>query len=150
MSKIDEKIKKLEELIKGLKGKLQAGNMLPSIKAPKSQTAPTTPTAPKLPGIAPETKKNPVKRVEQIQNKDIKDMKMREAREALNVHKSTGQWELSTVQKDESPVDTYHIHEKGVRITKEPLTIQQIKEQHGGVKKLEGAGFKLHQVKDKK
>ncbi len=186
MSDIDKKIKKLEELIKGLKSNIQSNSVLPSIKQSKLEgvKAPSSGST-KLPGMSPGNKKSPIKQAEQIQNKDIKDMKMREAREALNVNKSTGQWSIekkapkgvdsdkhercvmdvkdkghnvgsaraictSAMKKEEKPIDTYHIHQGSARITSKPLTIKEIDEKHGGVKKLEGAGYRLHQVKDNK
>jgi hypothetical protein len=42
----------------------------------------------------------------------------------------------------------YHIHDQGIRVTSEPLTLDEINRKHGGVKKLEGAGYRLHQVKE--
>jgi len=197
MNDVDMKIKKLQELIKGLKLAIQSRPVLPSIKQSKLQgIKDPSSNATKIPGFAPKNQKNPVKQAEQIQNKDIKDMKMREAREALNVNKATGQWELETLAKpfksetqrrwmwaaadrgeipkdmphrlaEHTPKDKklphkvekeedikadkefrYHIHSGAYRITKKPLTLQEIKERHGGVKKLEGAGYRLHQVKD--
>jgi len=189
MSDIDKKIKKLEELIKGLKANIESSSVLPSIKQQKLQgiKAPSQ-SATKLPGVSPKSKKSPVKQAEQIKNSDIKDMKMREAREALNVNKSTGQWSLekrapkgidpekhescvmdvkakghdvgsahaicsSSMKKEEKKpkIDKefrYHIHDGPHRITAKPLTLKEINEKHGDVKRLEGAGYRLHQVKD--
>lgn len=45
-----------------------------------------------------------------------------------------------------SKEDKYHIHQDGVAITAKPLSLSEVQEQHGGVKKLESSGFKL--VKD--
>ena len=37
----------------------------------------------------------------------------------------------------------YHIHEKGQRITSEPLSVKEINTLHGGVKKLESSGYRV-------
>lgn len=47
-----------------------------------------------------------------------------------------------SMKKDESG-DKYHIHQQGVRITSTPLSIGEINEKHGGVKKLEGNGYRV-------
>lgn len=150
MDKIKDKIDKLEELIKGLKANIQSAPVLPSIKQSKLQGIKPPPVTNKMPSApAPKGQKNPVKQAEQVQNKDIKDMKMREAREALKINKSTGQWSLEKKEEGSAP-DMYHIHKDGMRITDKPLSLKDIHQVHGGVKKLEGSGHILHPVKVKK
>jgi len=152
MNHINDKIKKLEELIKNLKSSVQSSAVLPSIKQPKLQGIKTPTSQTQIPNVAPQSKKNPVKQAEQIKNKDIKDMKMREAREALNINKS-GQWSIEPLAKPkliENPDSKYHIHQGEHRITSNPVTLREIQERHGGVKRLESAGYRLHPVKAKK
>ena len=153
MCDIKDKITKLESLIKGLKG-LQSPAVLPSIKQSKpSGIKPVNSKMDKALGIKPNSQKNPIKQAQQIKDTDIKDIKMRQVREHFGINKSTGQWSLeSDLQKEEKPAAPnndllYHVHEGKYRITKNPISLREINARHGGVKKLEGAGFRLHQVK---
>jgi len=111
MKDLNDKIEELEELIKSLKKKISSSNVLPSIKPLKTDTKPRIKgmsTSPKMPGMPSASKKNPVKQAEQVKNNDIKDMKMREAREALNVNKSTGQWEINKAESAPERKGSYH------------------------------------------
>jgi hypothetical protein len=37
----------------------------------------------------------------------------------------------------------YHIHQNGMKITSQPMTLKDIHEKHGGVQKLESAGYRV-------
>ena len=143
MSKLEDKLLELKELLeKGMKNSgiggvgsvKNKGAVLPSIsKMPKpghvSQAGTTG-----IPGQAAASKKSPIKSAEQTHNKDIKDIKMKEAHAELAMKKGEGE-------------DLYHIHENGKAITSTPMTLKDIHEKHGGVKKLEGSGFRVVQHK---
>ena len=76
-----------------------------------------------------------------------KDMPHRWAKETPKDKKLP--YKVEKEEKPQVPKDKYHIHVKGLRITKDPMTLKEIHEKHGGVKRLEGAGYRLHPVKDK-
>lgn len=140
MDKLADKLLELKELLEksmnnvgvGGEGKIRAGAVLPSInKLPKPGHVSNASTT-KIPGQASASKVSPVKSAEQTHNKDIKDIKMKEAHASL------------VMQKAE---DLYHIHENGMKITDEPMTLKDIHEKHGGVKKLESNGYRVIQHK---
>jgi hypothetical protein len=142
MSNLEDKLLELKELLeKGMKnsglggvGSVKAGAVLPSIsKMPKPGNA-SQAGAVGIPGQASASKVNPIKSAEQTHNKDIKDIKMKEAHAQLAMKKGEGE-------------DLYHIHENGVKITSTPMTLKDIHEKHGGVKKLESSGFRVIQHK---
>lgn len=142
MEELEKKLQELREMLeKGMKnsgiggvGSVKAGAVLPSIsKMPKPGNNSNAGKV-KMPGIAQPSKKDPIASAEQIQNKDIKDLKMKEAQAALSMKKDENQ-------------DLYHIHENGVKITSEPMTLKDIHEKHGGVKHLESNGFRVIQHK---
>jgi hypothetical protein len=86
---------KITKLLKAFK---QIAPILPAIKMP-GLSIPKIKDGVKLPGIKATSKKNPIKIAQQTQNKDIKDIKMKEAQESLKINKSTGQWELESLDK---------------------------------------------------
>ena len=149
MEELERKLQELKDMLeKGMKnggiggvGSVKAGAVLPSIsKLPKPGHTSVAGSV-KMPGVAQPSKKDPMASAEQIQNKDIKDIKMKEAQSALKTNAP------KTINKAEGNEDLYHIHENGVKITSEPMTLKEIHEKHGGVKKLESNGFRVIQHK---
>lgn len=146
---LEEKLLEIKDLLeKGMNnsgiggvGAVKAGAVLPSIsKLPKPGNASLAGKV-KIPGVAQPSKKNPIASAEQIHNKDIKDIKMKEAQAAFKMNGP------KAINKAESNEDLYHIHKNGYRITSEPMTLRDIHEKHGGVKKLESDGFRVIQHK---
>jgi len=138
---MEELIKKLQNLKeafkKGMKngglggvGSISSGAGLPNINKLPKVGHNSVSSKVKIPGMKPTSQKNPIKQVEQIQNKDIKDMKMKEAQSAFGI------------KKGESPT-LYHIHQNGQRITDKPMSLSELHDKHGGVKKLENSGFRV-------
>lgn len=143
MSKLEDKLLELKELLeKGMKNSglggvgsvKNKGAVLPSISKMPKPGHTSQAGAVGIPGQASATKKSPIKSAEQTHNKDIKDIKMKEAHAELAMKKGEGE-------------DLYHIHENGKKITSEPMTLKDIETKHGGVKKLEGSGFRVVQHK---
>jgi hypothetical protein len=142
MEELKKKLQKLKELLeKGMQnagiggtGAVKTGMVLPSIsKLPKPGHSSVAGKV-KIPNVTPATKKNPIKSAEQTHNKDIKDVKMKEAHAQLKI---------KPMEKDEGSQDLYHIHQNGMKITAHPLSLKDIHEKHGGVKKLESAGYRV-------
>jgi hypothetical protein len=142
MEELEKKLKRLKELLeKGMQnagiggpGSVKAGMVLPSIsKLPKPGHTSVAGKV-KIPNATPATKKNPIKSAEQTHNKDIKDIKMKEAHAQLKI---------KPMEKEEKSQDLYHIHQNGMKITSTPMSLKDIHEKHGGVQKLENAGFKV-------
>lgn len=136
MDKLTDKLLELKELLEksmnnvgtGGAGSVKAGAVLPSInKLPKPGNASVAGKV-KIPGQASASKKNPLDVAQQTHNKDIKDIRMKEAHAQI------------VMQKAE---DLYHIHENGMKITSEPMTLKDIHEKHGGVQKLESNGYRV-------
>jgi hypothetical protein len=123
-------VKKLNEIKDLLKAGLMPSLRMPSIEPPKP---------PKAPSMAPKSKKNPIKVAEQIKTPQAKDFAMGQA--AMQVKANTNPLAFTTKSEGESY--QYHILQDGYRITDRPLTLQEINSQHGGVKRLETAGFRL-------
>lgn len=69
---------------------------------------------------------------------------IKEFQNAKDVAKSESEGDLEKADK------LYHIHQDGYRITDEPKPMSEIIAQHGPVKKLEAAGFRLHPVEPSK
>lgn len=140
MDKLTDKLLELKELLEksmnnvgtGGAGSVKAGAVLPSInKLPKPGNASVAGKV-KIPGQTSASKKNPLDVAQQTHNKDIKDIRMKEAHAQI------------VMQKAE---DLYHIHENGMKITSEPMTLKDIHEKHGGVQKLESNGYRVIQHK---
>ena len=123
-------IKKLNEINDLLKAKLAPGLRMPSFEPPKP---------PKLPSLAPKTKKNPVKVAQQVKTPDAKDFAMGQA--TAQVKAATNP--LAYTAKSEGESYHYHIVQDGHRITDKPLSISEVNVKHGGVKRLENAGYRL-------
>jgi mRNA-degrading endonuclease RelE of RelBE toxin-antitoxin system len=99
---------------------------------------PPKPSKSKIPGIAPTSNKDPKKIAEQI-----KDGSM--STKTQKILLKWDQWSDEDIEKADREAEKYlyHIHNGPYRITSEPLTLQQIKERHGGVNRLESSGFRL-------
>lgn len=123
-------VKKLNDIKDLLKANLMPSLRMPSIEPPKP---------PKAPSLAPKSKKNPIKVAQQVKTPDAKDFAMGQA--ALQVKASTNPLAFATKSEGES--HHYHIVQNGYRITDKPVSMEEINVKHGGVKRLEGAGFHL-------
>lgn len=145
MEELEKKLRQLKELLeKGMNnaglggaGSVKAGKVLPSIsKMPKPGNSSVAGKI-KIPGLPAASKVNPIKSIEQVQNKDIKDLKMKEAQAHFNKDEDGG---MPRGALNAGP--HYHIHQGSMRITSRPLPIKEINEKHGGIKKLEAAGYR--------
>jgi hypothetical protein len=123
-------VKKLNEIKDLLKAGLMPSLRMPSIEPPKP---------PKAPSLAPKSKKNPVKVAQQVQAPQAKDFAMGQA--VMQVKANTNPLAFATKSEGESY--HYHILQNGQRITDTPVSMQEINIKHGGVKRLENAGFRL-------
>ena len=134
----------MEMLIKNLAkiSNLLKASLMPSLRTPSIDT----PKPPKTPSLAPKSKKNPIKVAQQVQTPDAKDFAMRQATAQVKAASNP----LAYTAKSEGESYHYHITENGYRITDKPLSISEINTKHGGVKRLESAGFRLVPVKKEK
>lgn len=123
-------IKKLNEISSLLKASLMPSLRMPSIEQPK---------LPKMPSLAPKSKKNPVKVAQQIQTPDAKDFAMGQATMQVKANRNA----LAYTAKSEGESYNYHILQEGQRITDKPISMEEVNTKHGGVKRLENAGFRL-------
>lgn len=123
-------IKKMNQIKELLKANLMPSLRMPSIEPPKP---------PKAPSMAPKSKKNPIKVAEQIKAPQAKDFAMGQATQQVKANTNP----LAFTAKSEGESYHYHILQDGYRITDRPLSLQEINSQHGGVKRLESAGFRL-------
>lgn len=123
-------IKKISEIKDLIKNKLMPSLRMPSIEQPKP---------PKMPSLAAKSKKNPIKVAEQIKAPQAKDFAMGQATMQVKANNNP----FAYTAKSEGESYHYHIIQDGYRITDHPLSMEQINTQHGGVKKLESAGFRL-------
>ena len=106
------------------------------------------PAAPKkMPGIAPKSNKDPKKVAQQLRDGHVRA-------QTLNMLKSDGQWSSEDIIKADQIAENklYHIHQGPHRITYKPLTLNEIRNTHGPIQKLESSGFTLipHEPKPKK
>lgn len=158
MGTLEKKLQELIELAKAIKS--TALNSYTGIKQPSSSSMPSMPSIPsikppsppsmrmrqpsgsspsKIPGIAPDSKKDPKKIAEQI-----KDGSM-----STKTQKVMLKWDQGWSDEDVEKADReaigymYHIHDGPYRITSRPLSIREIEDQYGGVKRLESSGFRL-------
>jgi hypothetical protein len=123
-------IKKLNQINDLLKAGLMPSLRMPSLEPPKP---------PKMPSLAPKSKKNPIKVAQQIQTPDAKDFAMGQA--AMQVKAKSNP--LAYTAKSEGESHHYHIVQDGHRITDRPVSMEEVNTKHGGVKRLENAGFRL-------
>lgn len=123
-------VKKLNEIKDLLKANLMPSLRMPSIEPPKP---------PKAPSLAPKSKKNPIKVAEQVKAPQAKDFAMEQA--SQQVKASTNPLAFTTKSEGESY--NYHIVQNGYRITDKPISLEEVNVKHGGVKRLESAGFRL-------
>lgn len=130
-------IKKLAQLSDLLKASLMPSLRMPSLDPPKP---------PKMPSMAPKSKKNPVKVAQQVKTPNAKDFAMRQATSQVQASSNP----LAYAAKSEGESYHYHITEKGQRITDKPMSLSEINAKHGGVQRLESAGFRLVPVKKEK
>lgn len=145
MEELAKKLTQLTELLKALK-KPEANKpmhslpKLPSIKPPPPPSmSPSKSAAPKIAiGSGPNSKKDPKKVAQQIKDGSMSTKTQKVMLKA--------QWSDADVEKADADASKmlYHIHKDGHRITSQPLDIAQIEKQHGGVKRLENSGFRLH------
>lgn len=120
------KLNKFKDLIKALTPSLR----MPSIEPPK---------LPKMPSLAPKSKKNPIKVAQQVKTPEAKDFAMEQAATQVKANRNP----LAFTTKSEGESYYYHIIQDGQRVTDTPLTIEDINNKHGGVKRLENAGFRI-------
>lgn len=145
MEKLVKQLTYLKDLIKAIKAKSGVATIpaLPSIKppAPPSIKASVKPT--KIPGSGPDSKKDPRKVAQQI-----KDGSMSTKTQKI-MFKS--QWSDEDIEKADKLLENklYHIHQGPHRITSKPISLKEIKAQHGSVQKLENSGFRLIQHEEK-
>jgi len=132
---MDKLTKKLEEISSLLKVAI-----MPSLRVP----GPVAPSAPKIPSLAPKTKKNPIKVAEQIKNKTEKSFAMNAAQKQVNATKNMM---ALSMNKSEGNSHLYHIIKDGHRMTSEPVSIEHVNVNYGGVKRLEASGHYLVPVK---
>lgn len=123
-------IKKLNEIKDLLKANLMPSLRMPSLEPPKP---------PKAPSLAPKSKKNPIKVAEQIKAPQAKDFAMEQAGQQVKASNNS----LAFTTKSEGESYHYHIVQDGYRITDKPVSLEEINVKHGGVKRLESAGFRL-------
>lgn len=140
MESLGPKLLQLIELVKAIKA--NSGPTIPSIPSIKPPTPPSMkPRAQntKIPGIAPTSNKDPKKIAEQI-----RDGAMSTKTQKIMLKWDQG-WSNEDIEKADREAEKYlyHIHDGPYRITSKPLSIQEINEKHGGVKKLESSGFRL-------
>lgn len=148
MEELVKKLEQLKNLIKAVKIQTavkQVGPQLPKLPTPKAPVAPSmtpsTAQAPKIGiGNGPNSKKDPKKVAEQIKNGSMSTKTQKTLLKA-----DTGQWSSDDLDKADKEADLklYHIHDGPHRITSEPVSLSQIKAQHGGVQKLENSGMRL-------
>lgn len=145
MEELAKKLEQLRDLIKAVKMQQQPKPTLgipkiPEIKPPSPPSlTPSAAAAPKIStGSGPNSKKDPKKVAQQIRDGSMSTKTQKVMLKA--------QWSDEDVKKADEIAQSqmYHIHEGPHRITKEPLTVKQIQERHGGIKKLENSGFVLH------
>jgi hypothetical protein len=123
-------IKKLNEINDLLKASLMPSLRMPSLEPPKP---------PKIPSMAPKSKKSPLKIAQQVKTPDAKDFAMGQATAQIKANTNP----LAYTAKSEGESYHYHIVQNGQRITDKPLSISEVNTKHGGVKRLENAGFRL-------
>lgn len=123
-------IKKLNDIKDLLKASLMPSLRMPSIEPPKP---------PKAPSLAAKSKKNPIKVAQQVKTPDAKDFAMGQATQQVKA--TTNPFAFTTKSEGESY--HYHIVQDGHRITDKPVSMEEINVKHGGVKRLESAGFRL-------
>jgi hypothetical protein len=146
MEDLSKKLIQLQDLIKAIKS-MKASTQpsgikgptlpaLPSHKAPPQPSmTPSTASAPKISsGEGPNSKKDPKKVAQQI-----KDGSM-----TTKTQKVLLKADDSVAKADaEAETKKYHIHQGPHQITSEPVTLDQVRQQHGSVQKLENSGFRL-------
>lgn len=123
-------VKKLNEIKDLLKAGLMPSLRMPSLEPPKP---------PKLPSLAPKSKKNPIKVAQQVKTPDAKDFAMGQATQQVKASSNP----LAYTAKSEGESYHYHILQEGQRITDKPVSMEEVNTRHGGVKRLESAGFRL-------
>lgn len=149
MEELFKRLSKINDLIKAIKA-IKAPT-LPTIPAPKPPAQPSLnpgkAAAPKIStGSGPNSKKDPKKIAEQIKSGAM-------STKTQKVMLKADQWSNDDIEKADKEAGQYlyHIHQGPHRITDKPMSVEQINKRHGGVQKLENAGFRLirHEEKPK-
>lgn len=130
MEDFTKKLSQLKDLLKAIKKPTPPASQmtipkLPGIKPPAMPSiTPTSSIAPKIgAGAGPDSKKDPKKVAEQIKNGSM-----------------STKTQKAMLKADNDNEKRYHILTDGHPITKNPLTVKELNEQHGGIKRLEAAG----------
>jgi len=143
MEELFKIIGNLNRLIKSLKeaSKIPTIPAIPTVKGIAAPSMTPKATNTKIPGANTDSKKDPRKIAQQI-----KDGSMSTKTQKI-MFKTSTQWDDKDVEKADNAIQSdsvvFHIHKDGFRITDKPLSIKEINDNHGGVKKLENSGFSL-------
>lgn len=146
MSDLVKRLETVRDLIKAIRKANDSTQIkaklpdLPAIKqpAPPSMT-PSKGVTPKISaGVGPSSNKDPRKVAQQIKDGSMSTKTQKVMLKA--------QWSDSDIEALDKAAENklYHIHQGSNRITSKPLSLKDIETQHGGVKKLENSGFRLH------
>lgn len=126
MESLVKKLEVLKDLIKI--------SLMPSLRSPGL----ALPKPPKMPSTAPKGKKNPIKVAEQVPHHDAKQFAMQQAHQQVKANSNP----MAYTAKSEG-ISLFHIMRDGQRITPEPVTLDHIHQNHGGVKDLEDSGHQI-------
>lgn len=132
MSKLIKKLKKISKLLKAA--------IMPSLRPPGAQP----PKPPKMPSIASKNKKNPINVAKQIKDPNIKNFAMDAAK---NQVKANTNQVAASIKKSEGDSYKYHIIKDSKRLTTDPVSVEEINRNHGGVEELKASGHDLVPVK---